>query len=394
MHDYEVVIAGAGPSGSAAALQLIKLDPRLSGRVLLLDKAVFPRTKLCAGGVTQGAELILSQLGIRIDLQSIPVHASRFVFPSGLLTVDQANQFRVFRRSEFDHYLVRTARERGAVIHEGEAVKRLTWASDAIIVYTSKQEYRAKVLIGADGANSTVRRLLRLRRHGRVMMGMEIQVPADQVFPGPGQNVASFDYTQVSCGLPGYCWIFPSRHEGLSMLSLGILEASFGTGKRSSLKSAFSRWLTGRGLDLRDFNLQAHPALRYCPRLPCAKHRVLLVGDALGVDPLFGEGITSALGLGVIAAESALCAITANDFSFSQYEQHIRSSLIGNIMRRRSILARRLYGQYGKGPQAPMEDLFSWAIPLDPKETSTAVSWRPTIPRTGANNELKSSNEH
>jgi geranylgeranyl reductase family protein len=381
MQEYEVIIAGAGPSGSAAALQLTNLDPDLADKVLLLDKAVFPRPKLCAGGVTRGAELILEQLGIEIGLPSIPVHVSKFVFPSGYLTVQQASHFRVFRRSEFDHYLFRTAQERGIVAHDGEAVERLTFLSDGIVIHTSKDDYRAKILIGADGANSTIRRLLSLRRNGRAMMAIEIHVPVNQMsLPEFEENMAIFDYTQTGYGIPGYCWIFPATQQAVPMLSLGIIEAPFERKKRISLKSAFTHWLTERGLDLNNFNVQAHPALRYEPRSPCCQYRILLVGDAAGVDPLFGEGITSALALGMIAAQSAFDAIRTKDFSFFDYEKHIRSSSIGNMMRRRRTFARRLYsGHIGQHQYSKIEDLFNWVIPLDPKETPATITWEPSL---------------
>lgn len=105
MLNYEIIIVGAGPSGSATALQLSNLAPNLAGKVLLLDKAVFPRPKLCAGGVTMDAEMVLKQLGVNIDLPTVPIHTSRFILPAGSLTLNRQSHFRVFRREEFDHCL-------------------------------------------------------------------------------------------------------------------------------------------------------------------------------------------------------------------------------------------------------------------------------------------------
>src|SRR5947209_6792810 len=154
MADYEIIIAGAGPAGSATALHLANLDPDLAGRVLLLDKAVFPRPKLCAGGVTADAELVLRQIGVNVDLPSVPIHTSRFVLPAGSLTVQRPSHFRVFRRDEFDNHLFQNVRERGVVTQDGETVEDIIRTSAEVIVRTLKDEYRAKVLIGADGANS------------------------------------------------------------------------------------------------------------------------------------------------------------------------------------------------------------------------------------------------
>jgi flavin-dependent dehydrogenase len=71
----------------------------------------------------------------------------------------------------------------------------------------------------------------------------------------------------------------------------------------------------------------------------------LFVGDAAGVEPLFGEGIGSALALGAIAARSAFDALREGDFSFSDYEERIRLSSTGSTMRRRRMIARRLYSK-------------------------------------------------
>jgi flavin-dependent dehydrogenase len=71
--------------------------------------------------------------------------------------------------------------------------------------------------------------------------------------------------------------------------------------------------------------------------------RVLLVGDAAGIDPLFGEGISSALAQGIVAARCVLDALREQDFSFSTYERRLRDSAVGSMMYRRHVVARRLY---------------------------------------------------
>jgi flavin-dependent dehydrogenase len=81
VEEYDIIVVGADPSGCATALQLANRDPTLASRVLLMDKAVFPRAKLCAGGVTQEADAPLKQLGVQIDLPARPVHVSKFIFP-------------------------------------------------------------------------------------------------------------------------------------------------------------------------------------------------------------------------------------------------------------------------------------------------------------------------
>ena len=344
MPDYEIIIAGAGPSGCAAALRLCNLDPDLAGRVLLLDKAVFPRPKLCAGAVSADGVLALELLGVNFDVPAVPVHVTRMVLPTGCLRFEQPNHFRVVSREQFDNHLFQMSRERGVVTQDGEAVEGLIHSRDEVIVQTSKDEYRAKILIAADGANSTVRARLGLSRIGRIMVGMEIHAPrADAAIPDFLENSILLDFEPLNQDLPGYCWVFPTVNEGSPVLSLGILAAPFRNGQGSSVKDVFADWLSQLGLDLRAFDLKAHPALRYERRASCSQHRVLFVGDAAGLEPLFGEGIASALGLGTMAAQFAFDALLGNDFSFSNYEKRIRSSSLGSMMRRRHMVAKRIY---------------------------------------------------
>jgi flavin-dependent dehydrogenase len=160
------------------------------------------------------------------------------------------------------------------------------------------------------------------------------------------------------------------------MLSLGIIEAPFERAKSISLKTAFDCWLRGLGIDLNRFDLRGHPALRYEPRARCSKPRILLVGDAAGIDPLFGEGITSALAMGVIAAQAAFDAIRNGNFSFSDYEKRIRSSSIGALMRRRRFLARRLYTNPVFGRRYLQHAaLLKWIALIDPQRRFGTISW-------------------
>lgn len=145
------------------------------------------------------------------------------------------------------------------------------------------------------------------------------------------------------------------------------------------MKDVFADWLTGLGLDLRAFNLKAHPALRYERRAACSQHRVLFAGDAAGLEPLFGEGIASALGLGTIAAQSAFEALLNNDFSFSNYEKRIRSSPIGSMMRRRHMVAKRIYSR----PKLARLFLRHGALLrgialLSPQKLGTKITWEST----------------
>jgi len=379
VEDYEIIIVGAGPSGCATALALTNLDPSLASHILLLDKAVFPRVKLCAGGVIRDADAVLRKLGVQVDLPAHAVHTTKFVLPTGSLTVRHPSHFRVMRRDQFDDVLFQAARQRGVVTRDGEVVETIIRTSQKVVVRTSRSEYRTKLLIGADGANSTVRAALRLQRGTRLMIAIETFVPLCMIdIPGFSNHMAIFDLSVTSRGVPGYCWVFPTVNEGPPVLSLGIMAAPWQKDETFTLKAGFANWLSELGIAPDRFEQKSHPLLRYDPRAKCSQDRVLLTGDAAGVDPLFGEGISSALALGVIAAQSVIEAIKTNDFSFSNYEKRIRSSAIGRTMRRRRLIARRIYSkpllgrrylQYGA--------LLKWIGFLQPKASARRISWEP-----------------
>jgi flavin-dependent dehydrogenase len=310
----------------------------------LLDKATFPRIKLCAGGLTTDADLILRELGVHVDLPAVSVHLSKFLLPTGQLLFEQPDHFRVIRRDQFDELLFRTARERGVVARDGEEVDTIIRCANEVIVRTSREEYRTKILVGADGANSTARKAVGLQRSDRLMVAMESIVPLGKNdLPEFTNNTAIFDVSLTSRGMPGYCWIFPTVYEKPRAASLGIMAASSRKSEAVPVKAIFTEWIGDHGMNVQDFELKAHPILRYEPRAPASTNRVALTGDAAGIDPLFAEGIFSALALGRITAKSVADALERRDFSFSDYEKRIRLSSIGSVMRRRRLLANRLY---------------------------------------------------
>ena len=344
MFTHDVVIAGAGPAGCASAIELANLDASLAGRVLLLDKAVFPRPKLCAGGLSVDTDAELRALGVEIGVPATPVHNTQFLLPTGRLTFIHPNQFRIVRRTDFDHALLKAAQARGVVTHEGEAVEEVVADKDGVVIRTSKAEYRAKILIAADGANSKIRVALGLSRIGRLMIAMEIHSAfEDLVLNDFDENMAILDLRVLNQGMPGYCWAFPTVNNDFRELSLGLMAAPFDAHQLPAMKTVFSHWLQRLGIDVDEVKIASHPSLRYESKAACSQRRVLFVGDAAGVEPLFGEGIVSALAYGRVAARAGFDALRSGDFAFADYEKRVRSSAIGSLMRRRKMIARRLY---------------------------------------------------
>ena len=161
MISRDIVIVGSGPAGSSTALHLLKHDPALRGEVLLLDKAVHPREKICAGGLIPHTLDCLNELDIPLSVPHVQVNQAYVRVPPGYeVSCADAGMCSIIRRDEFDYSLVQAARERGAEIREGEKVLELRREPGGVLVVTDKEIYRARVVVGADGSGSRVRRQL------------------------------------------------------------------------------------------------------------------------------------------------------------------------------------------------------------------------------------------
>lgn len=347
MTDYDIVIVGAGPAGSAAAIQIANRNSDLARGTLVIEKAIFPREKLCGGGVTTHADALLAQLRVQLDVPFFPIHAIKFVYDDLAFTFRMPNIFRVVRREEFDTALAQRARERGIAIKEGEALIDLVRDENGVTVQTNRATYRARIVIGADGANSVVRQKLGLVRWDRISRLIEILSPGDAIrSPEFINHTAVFDFTPMARGVQGYYWDFPSLKQGVPMMNRGIFDSRVHPRlPRPSLKPAFETLLAQREVEIN--HLQGHPERWFDGSVKHSAPRVLLAGDAAGTEPLFGEGISHALDFGMRAAEEAMRAIQRDDFSFADYERRIALSALGRRLMFKRVIAHVVYGKHG-----------------------------------------------
>jgi geranylgeranyl reductase family protein len=293
---WDVVIVGGGPAGAAAALRARQLRP--DARVLLLDKADFPRDKACGDGIAAHARVELATLGLP-DLISDyrPTRRLSVVSPGGahvLATVARPNH--VVPRVVFDARLVEAARARGVEVRR-HRVRTLAATGGHVLVDGA---IIARTLIAADGANSSVRRLIGLPAspdaHTAIAVRGYAEVPA-------GDDVQLIAMQRD--GWPAYAWSFPvgdgTANVGFGML-LPRLRAT-GLPGRTVLHGRLAQLLP----DLPARDLRAHHLPLSTARPKPGAGRVLLAGDAGSfINPLTGEGIYYALLTGRLAAEAAV----------------------------------------------------------------------------------------
>ena len=333
MEYVDLLIIGAGPAGLSTALHLIHQNPGWAERMILLDKAAHPRHKLCAGGMTRYGLELLQDLNISVPLP-IPqamVDEARFALGQRTIHLRGRPMFVVFNREEFDDCLAKIARERGVVIHENEGAKQLTIDDEGVTVTTSRGLYRAKAVVGADGSRGIVRRALkREKERTRVARLLETATPAPETAPQFTKNYAQFDFTGVRSDLQGYTWDFPSRVAGKPHFNRGVYDSRV---SRSRAKAILPHVLNGAlremGTDPATTKIEGHPIHWFSPQNRFSVRRILLVGDAAGADPLFGEGIGPALGYGKVAAEALQLAYAKGDFTLKHYRRRILGSKLG-----------------------------------------------------------------
>ena len=340
---FDIIICGAGPAGTSAALTL-----KESGySVCLLDKAVFPRDKICgdalSGKVVSVARYIDENLleGFYDFSPKIGSYGIRFLSPSGirldipfkkdLESLAHAPGF-VSRRIDFDHFLVERAIACDHVTWKpGVTVSNIQIREHEVSLLANGEEIQGKVLIGADGAHSIVARTTGLRNVHKKHHSAGVRAYVTGVSGFHTHNFIELHFLKDL--LPGYFWIFPllngSANVGLGMLSSDLAKHP-GLNFRNKMEEVmFSHpeiapRFEGATLEgkISGFGLPLGSR-----RLPISSDRVILTGDAASlIDPFSGEGIGNAMISGRMAAQTIMELLPDDKMeaaSLKKYDQRL-----------------------------------------------------------------------
>lgn len=336
--DYDVIIAGAGPGGCSTAARLLQREPGL--RVLVLDRATFPRAKPCGGGLTGHCDDAMAELELGLEVASWPAEGARVRFGAFTRDVRLQRPVKVVRREDFDANLVAQVRRRGAEVVEGEGVRDYRVAADAVHVHTGARELAARVLVGADGAASVVRKKLIGERPAvpHRLFKLELTLPATRA-PEPHML---YDFSLMARGLRGYLWIFPVPGNKINVGLMHYPSASRLGG--AELTALLRDGLAEHGVELPERGTRGWPAWGYHPRAPVSAPRVVTVGDAAGIDGLTGEGIAVAMEHAVVAGDAIVEALATGELGFADYRRRLRRATVGRELALDRWLAWMLYG--------------------------------------------------
>jgi menaquinone-9 beta-reductase len=365
---FDLIIVGAGPAGISTALHLAQIAPDMVGRTLILEKARHPRPKLCGGGLLPDAEAILRNLGL--DSRDVPHYDVDWAYfhydGQGMRMRGEKSApfaFRTIRRHEFDAWLAGKARERGFLIQEDTAVKRIHSCGSEMVLETGGGEYRARVVVGADGSNSLIRRFVIPHESTHTARLLEIVTEPRPEQSSHIQTNSYFDFLYVPQGILGYTWDFPVIENGRPVRVRGIYDSNvYPLEKDISLQAALADEFEHHGYRLEDYKLEGHPLRWFEAKSIFSAPHVLLVGDAAGADALFGEGISIALGYGRLAARAIQEAYARQDFRFWNYKRTILHSEMGKALRRRTWLARVFYRLRSRRLQTVAWRRLGWLI--------------------------------
>ncbi len=321
MEQFDSIVVGAGPGGSTTAYRLAA-----AGRtVLLLDRAEFPRDKPCGGGLTIRAVKLLPFSIEPVVEARVDAMRFRVGFGSSFERKCRGPVVLMTQRRRLDQFLVEQAVARGVEFRQGARVTGLEADDGGVVVRWSGGANgtggvaRAATLVGADGCNGVVPRLLGLGGDYTHGVALEANVPYAGAERARYEGAAVIELGTVP---GGYGWVFPKGDH--FNVGVGGWDAE-GPHLRRHLAElcAAHDVAVDRLADQRGYRLPLR-----LPGSPLVQGRALLIGDAAGVvDPLTGDGMYEAILTGRLASDTILDLLEGRITGLDNYETAVRRAL-------------------------------------------------------------------
>ncbi len=321
-YDYDVIVVGAGPGGSAAAEKCA----RFGLKTLLLEKEKLPRDKPCGGMFCPTIRYVVGIYGTDVeDIVERRTDAVKIYF-DGKIMINKKYPSFMFSRKKFDYLITKKALEAGAKVIDNCRVSDVITDAKKVKVVSGKGTFVSKIVIGADGVNSVVARKTGLndgwdKEDSALAIESEIKMSNKEIEKRFGNCAVGFLYRDFV----GYEWVIPK--DGCVNIGLGTKVSRSG-----KLRERFDEMVERLGFRVGDVKAHMIP-MKLLENTHYYKKRVILCGDAGGfVYPIVGAGIEPAIDSGRAAADVCYDAVREDDFSsrrFKKYEFYCKTLVDG-----------------------------------------------------------------
>ncbi|MEI7724354.1 MAG: geranylgeranyl reductase family protein [Bacteroidota bacterium] len=330
-NEFDILIAGAGPAGCTLALNLAPKGYRIG----IIEKDIFPRHKICGDALSGKVLNVMKRIPGDVytdflrNVDKIPSWGIRFIAPNHhevdipFLLNREENHMPpgyVCKRNDFDNFMFDRLQDYSNIhIFQGERIERVTTHRDNVLANTANHEFTGKIIAGADGVHSTVRKFMHDATIDKHHFCVGIRGYYENVIGLHPENYIELIFLKRL--LPGYFWIFPSTR-GQVNAGFGMMQHRISR-RRENLTHILEDIINHDPLiapRFRSARLTAKPEAHTLPlgsfRLTRSGNRFILLGDAAFlVDPFSGEGIGNAMASGEIAAAILEDNFKTNNFT-------------------------------------------------------------------------------